>query len=124
MVKAAAILHDIGICEAENKHGSSAPKYQEIEGPPIAKKILKKYDIDDNTIEHICKIIANHHTGKGIDTPEFKIVWDADQLVNIPEDYTSITNIELKHLIEKLFKTNTGSRIAAVTLFKIKTVNN
>ena len=36
VVRAAAILHDIGIHEAEKKHGSAAGKYQEIEGPAIA----------------------------------------------------------------------------------------
>jgi HD superfamily phosphodiesterase len=42
VVRAAAILHDIGIHEAERKYGSSAGKYQQIEGPPIAEKILRK----------------------------------------------------------------------------------
>ena len=31
---AAAYLHDIGVKEAERKHGSNAPEYQELEGPP------------------------------------------------------------------------------------------
>ena len=43
VIKAAAILHDIGILEAERKYNSSAGKYQEIEGPSIADGILKKY---------------------------------------------------------------------------------
>ena len=78
VVKAAAILHDIGILQAEQKHGSSAGKYQEAEGPGIAKDILGKHDVAEGLIEHICKIIANHHSDKDIDTPEFRIVWDAD----------------------------------------------
>lgn len=64
IVKAAAILHDIGIAEAERKYGSSAGNYQEIEGPPIARKILKNYGLANEIIEHICKIIANHHMQK------------------------------------------------------------
>jgi len=40
IVELAAILHDIGIKEAEIKYNSTAGKYQEIEGPPIAKQIL------------------------------------------------------------------------------------
>ena len=40
VITAAAILHDIGIHQAEQKYGSPAGKYQEIEGPPIAEKIL------------------------------------------------------------------------------------
>ena len=33
ILEAAALLHDIGIHEAERKHGSSGGKWQELEGP-------------------------------------------------------------------------------------------
>jgi len=46
VVKAAAVLHDIGIHEAEAKHGSAAGNYQEIEGPPIARRILSAMQVD------------------------------------------------------------------------------
>ena len=42
VVLAAALLHDIGIQEAERKHGSAAGRYQELEGPPIAEQILRE----------------------------------------------------------------------------------
>ena len=87
IVRAGAILHDIGIHEAERKYGSSGGKYQEIEGPPIARKILAKYDLGKDVVQHICRIIANHHSAKDIDTIEFRIVWDADWLVNIPVEF-------------------------------------
>jgi len=116
VVKAAAILHDIGIHEAERKYGSSAGNYQEIEGPPIAEEILGKYDLDETVVGHICRIIANHHSAKDINTLEFRILWDADWLVNIPVELPNIGREKLKKLIDKLFKTNTGRRIA-VELF-------
>jgi len=112
IVKAAAILHDIGIHEAERKYGSSAGKYQEIEGPPIAERILKNYNIPAEAIGHICRIIANHHSAKGIDTTEFKIVWDADWLVNIPTDFPNASKEKLQDIIDKIFKTDEGYRIA------------
>ena len=40
IVIAAAVLHDIGIPEAVRKHGSAAARYQELEGPPIARGIM------------------------------------------------------------------------------------
>ncbi|MFH1614513.1 MAG: HD domain-containing protein [Planctomycetota bacterium] len=112
VVKAAAILHDIGIHEAERKYGSSVGKYQEIEGPPIAREILSKYDLDEVTIEHVCKIIANHHCAKNIDTTEFRIIWDADWLVNIPAEFPGADEEKLSKLIAKVFKTNHGRQIA------------
>ena len=120
IVRAAAILHDIGIHEAERKHGSSAGKYQEIEGPPIAGEILNKYDISPEVVEHVCKIIANHHSAKEIDTMEFRVVWDADWLVNIPSDFPGASDEDLREVIEKRFKTREGRRIAEELFLGIK----
>ncbi|MHC4119487.1 MAG: HD domain-containing protein [Planctomycetota bacterium] len=112
IVRAAAILHDIGIHEAERKHGSSAGKYQEIEGPPIAEGILNKYEISHEVVEHVCKIIANHHSAKEIDTTEFRIIWDADWLVNIPAEFPDASAEKLQEIINKTFKTREGHRMA------------
>jgi hypothetical protein len=118
IVKAAAILHDIGIHEAERKYGSSAGKYQEIEGPPIAKEILKRYDFEAEAVEHICKIIANHHSAKDIDTIEFRIILDADRLVNISEEYPDADRDKLQRIINKKFKTKEGGKIAEKLFIK------
>lgn len=112
VVKAAAILHDIGIHEAERKYGSAAGNYQEIEGPPIAEKILRSFELADEVIEHICRIIANHHSAKDIDTTEFRIVWDADWLVNIPTEFPDVGREKLQSLISKIFKTRKGMQKA------------
>lgn len=114
IVKASAILHDIGIHEAEKKYNSSAPKFQEIEGPPIARKILDFLSIDEESIEHICNIIATHHSARDIDTPEFRIIWDSDWIVNIKEKGIIEKKLkkELANFIENIFKTKTGMEIA------------
>jgi len=112
VVKAAAILHDIGIVEAERKHGSAAGKYQEIEGPPIARAVLERQGVPADSVEHICKIIANHHSAKDIDTVEFRIVWDADWLVNLAEEAAKMDQAKLKRIIDKTFKTETGRKKA------------
>jgi hypothetical protein len=124
IVRAAAILHDIGIHEAERKYGSSAGNYQEIEGPPIAEEILKRFDISAEAVEHICRIIANHHSAKEIDTTEFRIVWDADWLVNIPADFPSARKEKLQGIIDKTFKTKEGHRIAVQTLLNADGINS
>ena len=62
VVLASAILHDIGIKAAEEKHGSAAGKYQEIEGPPIAKEIMKEVGLDIDTVIHAEKIIDRKST--------------------------------------------------------------
>jgi len=112
VVVAAAVLHDIGILEAERKHGSSAGAYQEKEGPPIAEPIMKKIGMDEKRIEHVKKIIANHHSARDIDTREFRILWDSDWLVNIPDEYPYLDKAALSTKIEKIFKTRAGKHKA------------
>ena len=118
VVKAAASLHDIGIRQAESEYGSSAGKYQELLGPPIAEEILKRCALESETIEHVCRIIASHHSAKDIDTLEFRIVWDADWLVNIPTDFPKAGEEKLLEIIDKTFKTCKGRQIAIKTFLK------
>lgn len=108
VVIAAALLHDIGIREAEKKHGSSAGRWQEIEGPPIAKRILEEAGFDPVTIEHVCDIVASHHSAGKIDTLEFRIIWDADWLVNLPAVYGDRGREELGNIIHGTLKTEAG----------------
>ncbi|ACL04033.1 metal dependent phosphohydrolase [Desulfatibacillum aliphaticivorans] len=112
VVLSAAVLHDIGIQEAEKKHGSNRGRYQEMEGPPIARPIMEGLGMDKETIDHVCDIIANHHTVRGMDTPEFRILWDSDWLANIPDVYPDFDKEHLSKLINKVFKTETGKQKA------------
>ena len=82
IVEAAAVLHDIGIHAAEKKHGSTAGKYQEIEGPPIAEHILKKIGYPENKMDEVLQIIAHHHRPGIVNTANFNIIYQADCMVN------------------------------------------
>jgi len=113
VVESAAALHDIGIHEAERKHGSAAGNWQELEGPPIAREILERIGYSQADVEHVCKIVANHHSAKDIDSVEFRIVWDADWIVNIPEELDTSDKARLYASIERIFKTKTGKAIAS-----------
>lgn len=109
---AAALLHDIGIQEAERKHGSAAGRYQELEGPPIARRILDTLDLDEETIAHVCRIVGSHHSAGDIDTPEFRILWDADGLVNLAEEAGGMSREKLEETIGEVFRTETGRSLA------------
>jgi hypothetical protein len=115
VVKAAGILHDIGIRQAEQKHGSSAGKFQEIEGPPMARAILENHDVGEQEIEHISRIIANHHSARNIDTLEFRIIWDADWLVNLQNETPDLSPDQWTEKIDTVFKTQTGRQLALQT---------
>ena len=118
VVTAAAVLHDIGIPAAERKYGSAAAPYQEAEAPPIAREILRRLDVADEAIEHICLIIGNHHSGRNIDTPEFRIVWDADWLVNGADQLPELPAERRARRIDELFRTAEGKRLATELFLK------
>jgi len=108
-----AVLHDIGIREAERKYNSNSGMYQEIEGPPIANRILREIGINDLIIQRVCYIIGGHHTPSKVDDVDFRIIWEADLLVNIEEGgVVNDKNVNLERIISKNFKTATGKRIA------------
>ncbi len=62
ILETAAYVHDIGIKISEEKYNSSAGKYQEIEGPPIAEEMLTKlgYDKMLSNVCHTLSVIITH----------------------------------------------------------------
>ena len=94
-VNIASLLHDIGIITAEKKYNSSSGRYQEIEGPGVAREILSDLTIDGNILERACFIIGHHHSYNMIDGTDFQIIVEADFLVNIDEERLSKKSIEL-----------------------------
>jgi hypothetical protein len=109
---AAAYLHDIGIPEAERLHGSCAGSLQEELGPPVARAILQQLSVPPVQIETICALIGRHHTPSGVDSPEFRILWDADALVNLAEVVTDKSAGEISSILDKWLVTEAGYRRA------------
>lgn len=113
VVIAAAVLHDIGIHEAERKYNSGSGKYQQIEGPPIAREILTHLEFDPTQIDQVCEIISYHHSiGPMRNNLNFCILYDADWLVNLPDEYNILDKEKLVLAIDKIFLTPSGRKIA------------
>ncbi len=106
----AAILHDIGIHNAEKKYGSIDGKYQEIEGESVARAIMEDAHIPSWIIDRVCYIVGHHHTLSAIDGMDFQAVIEADTLVNIFDK--KITDKEKITLIrDRVFKTRKGKNL-------------
>jgi len=112
VIIAAAVLHDIGIHEAERKYANPGGKYQEIEGPPIARQILTRLELEPGQVDEICDIIAHHHSPGKISTTNFKVLYDADWLVNLADEFDIQDTKKLSKIIETVFLTVTGQNIA------------
>ncbi len=118
VVLCAAYLHDIGIHEAERKHGSTEARYQEEEGPPIAREILAKLSASRDIIDEVCDIIGRHHHPRAEEMVNFKIVYDADLISNLEEKEELLDREKLATIIEKSFFTASGRKLAEALLLK------
>ena len=112
IVTITALLHDVGIKTAEEKYKSSAGRYQEIEGPPIAEEIMRRRDESQAVMGRVAYIIGGHHTAAKNNGLDFQIIWEADLLVNIAEDGLADGSDKLRGIIDRNFRTGTGKAIA------------
>lgn len=109
ILEVAAITHDIGIRTSLKKYGSDAGGYQQIEGPPIARKMLEELKFRPEVIDRVCYLISRHHTYDGIDGLDYQILVEADFLVNIMEEGSS-KEVAIK-AYQNIFKTSCGKKI-------------
>ena len=109
ILEVTALMHDIGIKVSEEKYHSSAGNYQELEGPLEAEKMLKKLDFPKEQVERIKFLIGHHHTYAKVDAVDYRILIEADFLVNAAEDKLSREAIE--QVKEKIFRTKTGIKL-------------
>lgn len=115
ILEAAAYVHDIGIRPAEAKFGRCDGKLQEQEGPAEAEKMLKSLGFEQDVIERVSYLVGHHHTYTDIDGMDYQILVEADFLVNYFEDHLETESI--KKSVKKIFKTETGIRIATEMFF-------
>lgn len=108
----AAILHDIGIKECERKYNSADAHLQEKEGPPVAREMMKKAGIKNDIIEEVCAIIAGHHTPGKVNTLNFRILWDADSIVNFEQELSKANPEYIANKIDRMLMTESGCRVA------------
>lgn len=111
-LEAAALTHDIGIRPAEQKYGSCAGPLQEQEGPAPARAILTGLGFDDALVERVCWLIAHHHTYENVDDPDYRILLEADFLVNLHEGGAERDKVLSAY--EGIFRTGAGRRICRV----------
>jgi predicted HD phosphohydrolase len=122
VILTAAYLHDIGIKEAERKHESTAARYQEEEGPPVAKEILEKLGAREELIEEVCDIVGHHHHPGPEESINFKSIYDADMIANLEDNHkeSPVESEKLASIIEKSFLTESGRKLAQSVLLNGK----
>ena len=114
VVLISAYLHDIGIKEAEKKYRDSGARYQEELGPAVAGEILENLSADPRLIDEVTDIIGHHHHPKNVETDNFKVLYDADMIVNLDERQKKdpLVSDAIILFIESNFLTETGKTTA------------
>ena len=120
VILTAAYLHDIGIKESERKYQSTAARYQEEEGPPVARDILERLGAKTELVDEVCDIVGHHHHPRPEETTNFKCIYDADLLTNIEEaQKESPTDPDkLAKRVNDLFLTASGKKLAEEVLLR------
>jgi HD superfamily phosphohydrolase YqeK len=120
VILTAAYLHDIGIKVSEHKHQSSAARYQEEEGPPVARDILEKLGAKAELIDEVCDIVGHHHHPRPEETTNFKCIYDADLLTNMEEAQKESPPDpdKLTKRVKNSFLTESGKKLAEEVLLR------
>ena len=109
ILEIAAIVHDIPCPLCREKYGNANGKYQEKEGPALAREFLKDFDLGNDEIERVCWLVAHHHTIENVGGIDHRILLEADYLVNAGESGFSRENIE--NTLKTVFRTESGAAL-------------
>ena len=116
ILEVSALVHDIGIKVSEEKYHSSAGKYQELEGPPVAEKLLAGLGCPPPLISRVCWLVGHHHTYDNIRETDHQILVEADFLVNAYED--GLTESAIRSVLSKIFRTPSGKYLLRTIYLK------
>jgi len=106
----ATLMHDIGIRPCEEKYGHCTGKMQEEEGPAYARAMLKAAGCHSETlIERVCWLIAHHHTYDEFEGLDYRILIEADYLVNAYEN--SASQEAIRSMRDRIFRTEMGRKL-------------
>ena len=108
ILEAAALVHDIGIHLAEETYGDCSGKYQEKIGPDETEEMMAGLGFSRDVIQRVRYLVGHHHTYDAVDGPDYRILLEADFLVNLYED--SISPEGQQQAYEHIFQTETGRR--------------
>jgi HD superfamily phosphodiesterase len=108
-LKAAAILHDIGIPEAMRIHGSGAGPFQEREGAKLVPHFLEEAGVTGADKDRVVWLVGHHHTEeKAGEDRLLQILMEADYLVNLAEGGLKDTSPQAVR--DSFFRTEAGKR--------------
>lgn len=105
----AAIVHDIACPICRKKYGNTNGKHQEEESEPLLREFFKEFSLDEDMQERIIYLVCHHHTYTDVVGMDYRILLEADFLVNADESHYSKEAIE--EFKKNVFQTRCGIHI-------------
>ena len=109
MLELTAIVHDIACPLCRKKYGNSAGHLQEKESDPLVREFLAPLGVEGDQLDRIAFLVSHHHTYEGVDGIDYRILLEADFLVNAHEGGKSRAAIDAAK--KNFFRTETGTRL-------------
>ncbi len=107
----AALTHDIAIHRCEELYGHCMGKFQEKHSQEVAQPFLQGLGVDQVVIDRVCFLLSHHHTFTDVDSVDWRILLEADFLVNGFEE--NLPENALRQAYETVFQTPAGKTLCA-----------
>ena len=104
----AALVHDVGVKAGMEKYGRGNGKIQEELGPAIAEELLTGLGVDPDRVARISYLVGHHHTYTNVEGMDYRILLEADFLVNLHEEKEPMEGIVKAY--EEIFRTEAGKK--------------
>ena len=102
-------MHDIACPLCRQKYGNTNGVYQEKEGGPLCEEFFRDVDIPKSMKARIVYLVSHHHTYTNVDGRDYRILLEADFLVNADESNMSKEAIEEGK--KNIYRTKTGTKL-------------
>lgn len=109
ILEIAALVHDIGIKPALEQFGSSAGPLQESLGAPAAEELLNEIGLPEDIVKRVSYLVSRHHTYTDVDGLDYRILLEADYLVNCYE--SNFPREAAQAAVGRVFCTETGTNL-------------
>jgi len=107
ILEIAAIVHDIACPMLREKYGHSDGRLQEQEGPAMAAEFLAQFDLGEPILERVLYLVGHHHSPESIDGDDYRILLEADYIVNAGE--CGFPHEDILKTRSELFRTKAGT---------------
>lgn len=105
----AALVHDIACPLCREEYGSAIHKRQEEEGMLLTAAFLQPAGLPQAMVDRIVYLVGHHHTLTEMEGLDYRILLEADFLVNAEESGYGPETIE--NGLRLIFRTRTGTAL-------------